>query len=100
MSSVERYEEALSSFKSSTVLQDFSLAGRVIVVTGSLLPSESLALSETVPEGGASGIGLALSQAVVEVGGSVAAIGAAKEPDIEFQNVFGLKVESGVKYYT
>lgn len=51
-------------------------------------------------EGGASGIGLALSQAVVEVGGSVAAIGAATQPDVEFLNVFGPKVGSEVKYYT
>ena len=34
MSVDERYAEALSSFKTSTVLQDFSLKGKVIVVTG------------------------------------------------------------------
>lgn len=36
MSSVERYAEALGSFKTSTVLQDLSLTGKVIVITGLL----------------------------------------------------------------
>lgn len=34
MSALERYEEALGSFKSTTVFQDLSLEGKVIVVTG------------------------------------------------------------------
>jgi hypothetical protein len=47
MSALERYEEALGTFKNTTVLQDLSLEGKVIVVTGqSVFEGERASISE------------------------------------------------------
>ena len=88
------------AIKKTTVLQDLSLAGKVVVITGLLTSlTHRVCLVANRYQGGASGIGLALSQGVTEVGALVAAIGAANEPDAEFSKIFEDKLGIEVRYY-